>query len=289
MSHSGTADSVRARRRRIGSLLRAARKAAGVTQVEVKGVLACSQSTVTKIENGTTTISAENLGELIDFLDVDQVTAAELRRLNEVNSVSRLRPGRRRAGPAWFGDVPELELRASEIRSWTGERIPGVLQSEQYMLAQFQAAGCANVPDLIAARKDRQRIFDREGRREFLLSESALDRLCATATPLMALDEVQHLLKTGELAGVRIRIVPYGRGLYLEPDFTILGFPDEPDQVYVEYVSGKLLLHKKNDVTEHQRAWAALDGRAATAAESARFLVALRDRLDASLFGKAAR
>ncbi|MGC7099150.1 helix-turn-helix domain-containing protein [Amycolatopsis lurida] len=289
MNHSGEAESVVTRRRRIGALLRTARKAAGVTQVQVKTVLACSQSTVTKIENGTTTISAQNLGKLIEFFRVDQDTAAELRRLNEVNSASRLRSGRRRAGPAWFGDVPELERRASEIRSWTGERVPGVLQSDQYMLAQFQAAGCANVSELIAARKDRQRIFDREGRREFLLSESALDRLCATANPLTALDEVQHLLKCGELAGVRIRIVPYGRSLYLDPDFTILSFPDEGDQVYVEYVSGKLLLHKQNDVKEHWGAWAALDELASTPEESARLLADWRDRLDAGLAGEETR
>ncbi|AXB47262.1 hypothetical protein A4R43_36435 [Amycolatopsis albispora] len=267
----------------IGARLRTARKAAGVTQARVAAVLELSQSTVTKIEKGQTTISADNLGKLVEFLGVDEATAAELRKFSEADAAERQR-SRRPAGPLWFGDIPDLERRAREIRSWTGERLPGVLQSEQYMRALFQ--GRANVDDLVEARKDRQRLFDHEGIREFLLSESALDRVRATADPLMALDQVQHLLKCGELAGVAIRIVPYAADLYVAPDFTILRL-DEGDRVYVEYQSGKLLLHKHKDVREHWDAWAVLDELALPVEESARLLAGIRDRLDAGLAGQA--
>ncbi|GAB2754371.1 helix-turn-helix domain-containing protein [Amycolatopsis magusensis] len=268
-------ESVRMRRRRLGARIKTARRAARVTQVQVMGVLGCSQSTVTKIENGSTTISAANLDRLIDFLGVDGETADWMR---QHNTGARARPVRR-AGPAWFGDYPELEQRASDIRSWTGERIPGVLQSEQYMVAQFEAAGCPNVDELVEARKDRQRVFDRDGRREFLLSESALDRLRGWPDPAMVLDEVQHLLKCGDMPEVGVRILRYSATLYPELDFTMLRLPDEEELVYVEYPSGKQLLNQEKHLEQYRNSWAQLDELALSREDSARFLIALREQL----------
>lgn len=246
----------------LGTRLRAARLRAGVKQVDAKKLIGKSQSTMAKIERGETSISREDLSKLIAAFEPPQDDERCMWELwDKANSPARLRVGRRIGTPVWFLKVLKKELLAEAAWSWTGERIPGLIQCESYMVDQFdgEGRGTAISPRLLQ-RRQRQRMFeDKDKSFVFLFSESALDRLCAqTHHPEIVSEQLRHMIELAGRDNITIRFVPYGAVPYVDPDFIILRRTDgDRDSAYSEYLTDVRWANTRELRTYHE-AWAAL-------------------------------
>ncbi|MFJ1760808.1 helix-turn-helix domain-containing protein [Amycolatopsis sp. NPDC088138] len=261
----------------LGRLLKEQRDEAKLNQHHMVEVLGRSQSTVSKIEQGETSISREGLLAWTAACGTGPETVAEMVRLCETaNAPARLRGSDRVATPAWFAPVIAHEQRARTILSWTGERINGLLQSEAYMLLVFDGARRGTVmAERLLQRKKRQRMFDEPGRSFlFVVSESALDRLCAQPADI-AEDQLAHMLKLAGRENITIRFLRYRATPDPGPDFVIMQFAgEERDQAYSEDISNAHWVNKDQLPTWH-RAWEALLDLADSAEDT---LAELRDR-----------
>ncbi len=261
----------------LGKLLRSARQGAEMTQVEARNLIDKSQSTMAKIEAGATSISRQSLQKLIAvYKPAEEDVPAMWALWEKTNSPARLRQGKRIGTPVWFGEVLGKEQLADEIWSWTGERVPGLLQCEAYMIDQFDGEGRG--PELsprLLQRTKRQRMLDEANKNfVFLFSESALDRLCAqTDHPDVVTDQLNHMAELAERGNITIRVVPYDAVAYVEPDFIIMRNADG-DCAYSEYLTNVNWANAR-ELATYREAWDAL---LSIAASSEKTLEDLRRR-----------
>lgn len=268
---------VTSRRRQLGNEIRRARLAAGMTQQEVAALLECGQGKINKIEAGAVAVK---LSDLKQMLDAFGATKAQVDMMTELARASGQRgqwSGYRSAVPHWFRTFTDLEPAASEILSWHGERIPGPLQSEHYMLTQFSEARATEVTSLVRNRLERKQVFElkRPPYYRFILGEAAFRRMPGGPNPAVALDQVEHLLSLEKsYARTFIHVLPFDARLSFVPnDFTIMRFSDATkDFVFVEHAAGGIYIDDEADFELFVDAWDRLRGAALERAETAEFL-----------------
>lgn len=269
---------VTSRRRQLGNEIRRARMAAGMTQQEVAGLLECGQGKINKIESGAVSIKMGELQRMLEAFDVTKAEAKLMTELAKAGSAQRGQwSGYRSAVPHWFRTFTDLEPAASEILSWHGERIPGPLQSEHYMLTQFTAARATDVTAMVSNRLDRKRILDlkRPPYYRFVLSEAAFRRMPAGPNPSVALDQVEHLLELERKhRKTFIHVLPFEARLPFVPnDFTIMRFSDATrDFVFVEHVAGGIYIEDETDFELFTDMWDKVRGAALERDETVEFL-----------------
>jgi len=143
--------------------------------------------------------------------------------------------------PRWFADWVDAEGRATVVRWWEPLLVPGLLQTPDYARALFKAWQTTGTDDevenLVTARIDRQRIFDRPKPPSLwaVLDEGVLRRSIGGAKVMH--DQLVHLAELAERPTVRIHIVPaeVGAHIGLLGAFAIAGFTDDvPGTVYFE-------------------------------------------------------
>ncbi|RSM69373.1 hypothetical protein DL991_40230 [Amycolatopsis sp. WAC 01375] len=257
-------------RRDLGELLTAARKNAGKRQVDIQRLIGKSQSTVTKIEHGTTSISHEDLGLWITDCAVESRLSEKMWMLwSRANAPRRVWSGERIGTPEWFVKVLATETRAAEVHSWTGERIPGLIQSEAYMYDQFGGTGLSmEVSPRFTQRVKRQELFNHPAKGfVFVISEAALDRLCAQKDDIIE-DQLGHMLALTRRANVTIRYVPYRAAAYVDPDFIIFRRADHGKDIGYSENSAGIDWSTRRSIKTYAKAWDALLDTAATADET---------------------
>lgn len=254
----------RTQRTRLGIRIRACREDRGITQKQLAAEVGCSQPKIQKIEAGKTGTPQPDLENIIRALSIDPDTAAELRRLNHSGTPGRRRTDRRFAAPSWFRPILYQEADAVEMLSWTGERMPGLLQSEDYMRAQFRSRDRDRVAERVAERLGRQQIFGRrpDARYVFLISEGCVLRTRKHLAPAVALAQFEHLTTLlHQHEGIDLRVVPFSAAAHVDTDFTILRFdPGEvPDFAYTEDPDRLNVTRATDDTFAlYEESWAAL-------------------------------
>ncbi|WP_406636687.1 Scr1 family TA system antitoxin-like transcriptional regulator [Amycolatopsis sp. WGS_07] len=270
--------SVEAQLVELGRILVAARVERGLTQGELGDVLGYTQPNISKMERGKTRIHPHLLDKWIDVLAIESAAAETLRHYNQASRADRVWNARRlAASPAWFHPVFEAEQEAAIILKWTGERISGILQTEDYMMEQFQAYGRTDVTNAVHERKLRAKLLEDFPDRtyKFILSESAVCRLTKARTdnPYVALGQVRHLLDLARNhPGATIRFVPFEKGpLHVGPDFTILQFANNAlDRSFAETSNGVQVFKADTETYETDlQSWESLSSVALSAEESA--------------------
>ena len=118
--------------------------------------------------------------------------------------------------PPWFRDWVETERRATVIRWWEPLLIPGLLQTPDYARAVlgWGPDDGGDLDERVAARMDRQRVFDRDSPPEVrvLLGEPVLG-YCAGAADVMR-KQFEHLAGMAARPRVTIQIVSAAAGAY---------------------------------------------------------------------------
>jgi transcriptional regulator with XRE-family HTH domain len=238
------ADDATKRRARLGAELRRVREDAGMTQARVASALGCVQGKINKIETTQCAVSPKDLARLLAIYEVPEEPRNRIQLL-----AAHAGPGVRagsRSNSAYL-QLRMLEGDASLIRSLHSERIPGLLQSEHYMLRQYESAGDAtDVSSLLLDRRERVGLLSaaRAPRYRTILSESSLQRMPGGRRATLVEDQAQYLLDLiDEHEHVSIQILTYDANIpYLDPDFTVLEFDGtrpgaHKDTVYVEYAT----------------------------------------------------
>lgn len=277
------ASTVTSRRKQLGNELRHARIAAKMTQQQVAEVLGCTQGKVNKIESGAVGVKLGDVRAMLEAFGINGDESEALMNLARAAAGQRGHwSGYRSVVPHWFRTFTDLEPAAVEIMTWHGERVPGPLQSEHYMLKQFTEFGATDVTSLVRNRLDRKTVFDQPQPPyyRFILSEAALLRAPGGEAPAVMLDQLEHLMELDRRQRVYVHVLRLNARLAAVPnDFTIMRFPDRTrDFVYIEHSAGGVYLDDQKDFQIFVDAWDRLRGAALERHETREFLRELADR-----------
>ncbi|HEX6351367.1 helix-turn-helix transcriptional regulator [Actinophytocola sp.] len=247
--------SISMQRRLLGAELLRMREFAGLTQDEAGVRLGKAGNKISRVESGKIGIDKTDLDELLKLYKASEKDQLWCRELNRTAKPKRGRPASETTlylGPRWFRAFRDLEADATEIMEVRSEIITGILQTDAYIRAMFDAQGVDPadriVDDTLRVRADRRRLLTRENaaRFAFVLSESALRR--RIGGPGVMAEQLRHLAEAALLPNVTLHVIPFDSRSYehLCTDFTLFRFGHEManDIVYVEMYSDAAYLDK---------------------------------------------
>jgi transcriptional regulator with XRE-family HTH domain len=244
----------------VGARLRRLRTDLGLSRDQAAQVIRASEWKIHRLENGQVGFKDRDILDLLQLYEVtDPGEVAEFLTLaREANA-----PGWwQHYGdvlPAWFRTYVDLESAASLIRTYEGQFIPGLLQTDDYMRAVVQGAhledGGEEVGRRVRLRMARQMLLTREDppRLWAVIDEAALRRPVGGREVMRG--QLERLIEATKLANVTLQILPFAAGAHpaMVGSFTVLRFPEQelPDVVYLEHLTSALYLNKPDDVDRY--------------------------------------
>jgi transcriptional regulator with XRE-family HTH domain len=243
-------------RRRLRTELRRARNNAGLTQEHVAEAMDWSPSKLIRIENGTNSISTNDLKALVKHYEITNE-----KRIAELLSLSKASRER-----SWWSAHPgiakplaeliEYESAAHVSRHYQDLVIPGLLQTTDYMRASTRQLA----PDLPSDRIDavvevrvkrQEELFKRaEAPRLYFVLDEPVIRRVVGGTDVMR-RQLQQLIEASDMPNVTVEVVPFTAGLVpgLQTAFVIHEFLDDADEelLYLESPHGDMLIRDKQD------------------------------------------
>jgi transcriptional regulator with XRE-family HTH domain len=249
-------------RRRLGGELKRLREARGFKLEDVARQLECSQSKISRLENGK---GVPRWRDVRDMLEVYGVTDGDEReRLLDWAHDGRAQMWWSRYAdvlPSGFDTYVELEWDASEIYAYESHVVHGLLQTPDYARRVLTAAwrssySSAQIERMVEVRLKRQEALDAVHGLTFhcVLDESALYRVPGSPEILRA--QLEHLLEMAGAEHVDIRVLPFTAGLVATSlsSFAKLTFSAgiEHGMVYVERPGGAEFLADPAEIALHE-------------------------------------
>jgi hypothetical protein len=248
------------RRMLLGAQLRRLRTEAGVSREDAGETIRASAWKIHRLENGQVSYKERDIADLVTLYGVtDPVEVATfITMAREANM-----PGWWNAYsdllPLWFRAYVDLEAVAAQIRTYQGQLVPGLLQTEEYMRALMRGTLRDRRPEEIERRVmlrlNRQRLLPQDGGPQLwaVMDEAALRRPVGGRKVLRA--QLERLIEATTLPRVSLQVLPFSAGAHaaMVGAFSILRFADQelPDVVYLEHVTNALYLDKPEDVEEY--------------------------------------
>jgi transcriptional regulator with XRE-family HTH domain len=264
----------------LGTQLRRLREARGITAQEAARAIRGSESKISRIELGRTSVREVDIIDLLSLYGItDPAEREELLTLaGQANE-----PGwwhqYQDVLPGWFQAYIGLEESAESIRSYESQFIPGLLQTDEYAAAVLSLGDFSleEAERLVFLRKERQRRFSSGGLRLWaIVDEVALRR--PVGSPQIMRAQLQHISDVCDQPGFALQVVPDSAGAYAAPgSFSILRFavPDLPDVVYIEQLTSAMYLDKPVDVERYTAAMDRLNAIGAPPEETKEIIRAL--------------
>jgi hypothetical protein len=190
-----------------GAEVRRAREAAGMTLADLGALVPCDASTVSRIESGLLS-PAGRFAAVCDEA-FPQMGGWFARFCTDSRTWAA-------AHPPWFRDWIEIEQRATVIRSWQPLLVPGLLQTPEYARAVlgWGPDDGADLDERVAARMERQAVFDRETPPEvWILLHEAVLSYCVGAPDVMR-KQADHLAQMAQRPRITIQFVSASAGPY---------------------------------------------------------------------------
>jgi transcriptional regulator with XRE-family HTH domain len=271
-------------RRRLGIELRRLREQAGKTIDEVARVLECSDSKVSRIENGQVSASPRDVRDMLKFYGVEDERREEL--------VEFARTARKKGWWEAYGDtlaVPlvGLEVAAHRILAYEAMVVYGLLQTEDYARAQIRA----HAPEISEERVQRRVEFGM-ARQNLLMQEmpptlEVILEECALRRPVggrrVMRTQLKRLAEVAALPGVTLQVLPLGVGEHaaMTGAFTVYRFaePSDPDVVLLEHAASDLYVENPDQIERYSSAFDRLRAAAMNPHQSASFLEALAEEM----------
>jgi hypothetical protein len=178
-----------------------------------------------------------------------------------------------------FGTYLGLENGASSLENFESSIILGLLQTESYARAMYNAPDSGFSPEkieeCIEIRMTRQRILTRTDPIYLwsIVDEAALRRPVGGREVMRS--QLQHLIEISGLPNVTIQVIPFHSGAYLAmgDGFCILEFAEPmPPMVYSESLAGWLYMERPSEVKRYRIAFESLRVIALGQEESVRFI-----------------
>jgi hypothetical protein len=242
----GAGDTPSAVRVLVGAYLRQLREDSGLTRAEAGVPLDLAEPAIIGMELGRVVLDEHDVLALLSLYGIHDAheRAALLARVREANA-----PGRSHSysdvTPNWFQRYLSLQARASLIRTYEVQSVPGLLQTEAYARAV--------VPRRVRQRLAQQQVLNRPDPPKLwaLVHEAALRRPVGGRAVMR--DQLEALIAVvTKSPNVRLQVLPLAAGGHATAggSFTILRFPepDLPDMVYLEQLTSALYLHSRADI-----------------------------------------
>ncbi|MFF7644370.1 Scr1 family TA system antitoxin-like transcriptional regulator [Streptomyces canus] len=257
-----SSSSIQQAREALGKRLREIRKDSGLTARELASRAGWHESKCSRIENGRTTPSDEDLSVYTQHCGASDQTADLIATARNIEGAyvewRRMeRSGLRRAQES----VIPLWERTRHFRAYSSWLIPGPLQTRAYIEALLTSIrDRRSLPDDLEAavqvRVDKQSVLHEGGRRFAVILEESVLRHRIGGAETMA-GQLGHLLSLATLPNISLGIVPLSAdrsALWPVEDFWIF---DEA-QVNVELVSAFLTITQPHEVSMYAQTFADL-------------------------------
>jgi transcriptional regulator with XRE-family HTH domain len=244
----------------VGTQLRRLRIDAGLSREQAGEAIRASEWKIHRLENGQVGFLVRDIIDLLRLYGVtDPTEVAEFVALaREANN-----PGWwQHYGdvlPPWFRTYVDLESVATLIRTYEGQFIPGLLQTDDYMRAVVQGAhldeSAEEVGRRVRLRMARQILLTREQppRLWAVVDEAAMRRPVGGREVMR--DQMERLIDAAKLPNVTLQVLPFDAGAHpgMVGSFSVLRFPEEelPDVVYLEHLTSALYLNKPEEVDQY--------------------------------------
>ncbi|WP_236246752.1 helix-turn-helix transcriptional regulator [Streptomyces sp. CC210A] len=212
-----------------GEVLKHYREAAGLTQTALAREIPCDRSHVARVEGGTRVPQDRFAARCDELLRTGGVLTRIWAKVDWYPNVEH---------PDWFKRRALMDARAVAVRLYETHRIPGLLQTEDYMrwLFSLRVAEPAAVEERVRARLSRQTRFLAPGGPLLIavLEEACLRNVVGGAGIMV--HQCAHLLDAGQRPNVRIQVAPSDAPHLARPktSMSLITLPDEPDCVYSE-------------------------------------------------------
>jgi transcriptional regulator with XRE-family HTH domain len=272
----------------VGARLRRLRTEMGLTREEAAEAIRASEWKIHRLENGQVGFKDR---DIVDLLRLYQVTDPE--EVAEFVTLAREAntPGWwRHYGdllPSWFRTYVDLEAAAALIRTYEGQFVPGLLQTDDYMRAVVRGAhledNSEEVGRRVRLRMARQTLLTREQppRLWAVVDEAALRRPVGGRKVMRG--QLERLLEASKLPNVTLQVLPFAAGAHaaMVGSFSILRFGDQelPDVVYLEHLTSASYLSKTDEVDRYLHVMESICVRAAAPDRTAELLGKFLDEL----------
>ncbi|MFE3181811.1 helix-turn-helix domain-containing protein [Streptomyces violascens] len=242
-------------RRRLRDRLRKLRESCDFTQKAVAEAMDWSPSKVIRIESGNVGISVTDLRILLQHYGVtDRLVVDEL---VAIARAAKMRPWwekyKNNLSPAFLAYL-SYEGHASILRHFSPFRVPGLLQTEEYMYEVFESNRVADRSGRISESDISLRAELRIERQErllggggpelnFILDESVIRRPVNSRSVMRG--QLQHLLEMAQEPKITLRVLPLSVGMYPKcfNPYSVLEFESSEQDlvVYLEDVNVKTI------------------------------------------------
>lgn len=276
------------RRRQLGRQLRELRLAAGLKTMEAAAErCGLSRATISRIESAKQTILPRTVRLLCQTYGVGAPLLDHLLRLAEESEDRGWLVAYSDTTPNWFERFLGEEAEASEIWTYEGEFVPGLLQTANYC----RAVRAANSPDLteddiersVEFRLARQELLDRAKppRLHVVINEGVLCR--QIGGPKGMREQLQHLVDVARRPNITLQVLPFKAGAHpgMTGSFTMLHFPVDSGEstIFVEVDSGALYPDRPADFDRYTWIFGRLRDLALSPARSIALVSRLMDEL----------
>lgn len=256
------------RRIMLGIRLRALRTRAGVAADDAARHIARTDSTISRMETGQTSVPARVLERLVELYGA---TPEETAQLTELAKAARQRGWWQRYGEVLhpgFELYLGLEAEATEIDMYANEWVPGLLQTPEYAQAMMSVEprrpSDEEIRGRVEARLARQAILEGDGPVQYwaVLSEAVLRRI--VGSPEIMAEQLRALVAKARRRNVKLQVLPFNCGAHpaVSGAFTMvtldLGEAAVAEYVYVENRAGSVMMDKTAEIEIHRLTFDAL-------------------------------
>jgi transcriptional regulator with XRE-family HTH domain len=269
----------------VGGQLRRLREARGVTPQVAGEYIRGSHAKISRLELGRTGYKERDVNDLLTLYGVvDPQQRESFLKLVRMANEQGWWHGYSDLLPSWFENYLGLEGAAEWIRTYEGQLVPGLLQTDGYARAVVAMADDGrDVVRRVELRRKRQEILNVAGGPTLwaILDESVLRRAVGGRDVLR--EQLEHLLVMSDHPKVTIQVLPYAAGGHaaVGSSFAILRFAEQqlPDIVYLEQLSSALYLDRPQDLENYRHVMDRLSIQASAPAESRAMLGAAVEEL----------
>ncbi|MHC5262239.1 helix-turn-helix domain-containing protein [Streptomyces sp. UC4497] len=272
----------------LGRRLRDLREARGLKREEAAKPLRVASATIRRMETAEVALKIPYVQMLLELYEVPEREIEAFVALAEDANLPGWWQRFHDVLPDWFSLYVSLEGAASMIRAYEPHFVPGLLQTEAYARAVFDAGTVGRsrpeeVDRHIDLRMARQSLLDREDSPHLwvVMDETVLAR--PPGGPEVLRGQLDRLLEAVQRPNVTLQIAEFASGPHPGTfgPFTLFRFPvrELPDMVYSEYVTGALYLDSRDEVGMHLEVLDHLVAQAAGAERTVEILERAREAL----------
>ena len=269
------------RRRIVGTALRRYRQELGYTLEDAARVLDCDRSKISRIETGQRSIRPKELRELLTEYGADSQAQEVLAMIADTRRAQGWWQPYPNVLPDASRDYFALEMAASQILVFSGQQVPDLLQTNEYVTAVAEATPGVSLEEfrqLVDVCLVRQEVVLTESRSEVavVIGEAAL-RQAVGGNEVMHAQLASLADVSSKFPKVSIQVLPFARGAHAAGaagSFTVLRYPEAPDLgvVHLPGVAGGAFLEGRESVTAYTTSFVQLQASALTPTASIRLI-----------------